>query len=280
VKQSLLAIVAHPDDESYSIGGTLAKYSAEGRDVNVLVATDGASGTISQGDIERHKPLESIRANEMRQAAKVLGVTLHWLGYRDSGMAGDVANNHPNAFIQADKAVVAEQVYEIMSEIKPDVVITHDKNGGYFHPDHIFCSEITTSAYRMYIGHDATQHLDNTLPGLYYFCLPKWWIELYIVGMKLKGDDPTKWGHNQNLDVTNVGVPMRSIQVKVDVTQYWDAKREACARHQSQGGDKFIYFHPLIPKWLQKAVFGKEFFQKAGASEINHQVQDFFEFSS
>ncbi|MCI0643792.1 MAG: PIG-L family deacetylase, partial [Chloroflexi bacterium] len=110
MKRTLLAVLAHPDDESYGLGGTLARYAREGVDVHVAIATDGAAGSIDerwQGD---HNRLVEARAEEVKAAAQILGVTLHNLGYRDSGYIGDPANQHPAAFINADQCEAAGRV--------------------------------------------------------------------------------------------------------------------------------------------------------------------------
>ena len=144
MKKTLLAVLAHPDDESYGIGGTLARYAAEGVDVHVAIATDGAAGSIDkkwQGDRSR---LVDARTEEVSRAADVLGVTLHLLGYGDSGYIGDPANEDPNSFVNADQDEAICQVVKLIREVRPEVVITHDETGGYYHPDHIQCNTITT----------------------------------------------------------------------------------------------------------------------------------------
>src|SRR5438045_3236518 len=102
----LLAVRAHPDDESSATGGVLARYGAVGVRTGVVICTRGEEGEIHDPDLdpEEAKPrLGDIREAELRAACKVLGVAeLHLLGYRDSGMAGTPANQHPAAFCNAD----------------------------------------------------------------------------------------------------------------------------------------------------------------------------------
>ena len=137
MKKTLLAILAHPDDESFGPGGTLAKLAAEGVDVHIAIATDGAAGSVAEGYEEAREKLAAVRAVELEKAVEILGGTLHRLGYRDSGMKGDVANQHPDAFINADHFSAIGKVVKLIREIQPHVVVTHDETGGYFHPDHI-----------------------------------------------------------------------------------------------------------------------------------------------
>ena len=146
MKKTLLAILAHPDDESFGPGGTLAKYAHEGTDVHVVIATDGAAGTASEGYEDKQAELAAHRMGELKRATDILGVTLHCLDYRDSGMSGDPANEHPDAFINADETEAVGRLVALIRQLKPQVIITHDETGGYFHPDHIQCWKLTTKA--------------------------------------------------------------------------------------------------------------------------------------
>ncbi|MBP7593605.1 MAG: PIG-L family deacetylase, partial [Chloroflexi bacterium] len=95
----LLAVLAHPDDESFGPGGTFARYAAEGVDVHIAIATDGVAGSVAEGFEDTLQDLVNVRARELDAAVKILGATLHKLGYRDSGYINDPANHHPEAFI-------------------------------------------------------------------------------------------------------------------------------------------------------------------------------------
>lgn len=145
--KTLLAIFAHPDDESFGPGGTLAKYAAEGVDVHIAIATDGAAGSMAEGHEVEREQLASVRSKELEAAVKILGGTLHRLGYRDSGMKGDPANDDPQAWIRADEEEAVRRVVQLIRELRPHIIITHDETGGYFHPDHIQCWNITTKAF-------------------------------------------------------------------------------------------------------------------------------------
>jgi LmbE family N-acetylglucosaminyl deacetylase len=264
MRRTLLAVLAHPDDESYGIGGTLARYVAEGVDVHVAIATDGAAGSIDenwQGD--RSKLVEA-RDAELNAAAEVLGVTLHRFGYRDSGYVGDQANQNPASFINANKNEAINRVIDLFREIRPDVVITHDETGGYFHPDHIQCYEITTSAFEA--TRQSTKNGGSTpdlyQPGrLYYAAFPNSWVRVVIFLMRLRGVDPTRAGRNQDIDFTRVGVPPEAITTSINYTKYWETKRMASSMHGSQGGG--TSFSRIFPAWFQKRVFSKETYIRA-----------------
>ncbi|UCG26143.1 MAG: PIG-L family deacetylase, partial [Chloroflexota bacterium] len=213
-ERTLLAVLAHPDDESYGMGGTLARYAHEGVDVHVAIATDGAAGSIDerwQGDRSR---LAEARAGEVQRASEILGVQLHMLGYRDSGYIGDPASDHPSAFVNADEREAVGRVVELIRTVRPQVVVTHDETGGYFHPDHIQCYVITTAAYEA--AGDAKQYPDLDLESfrpdrLYYSAFSNRWVRFMVGYMRLRGLDPKRAGRNQDIDFTKVGVPPSKI---------------------------------------------------------------------
>jgi LmbE family N-acetylglucosaminyl deacetylase len=263
-KKRLLAVVAHPDDESFGIGGTLAKYAAEGVDVHVVIATDGAAGSVAEGFEDKREQLVAIRAEELKAAAPVLGVTLHQLGYRDSGYINDPANQHPDAFIQADEDEAVCRIVKLIREIRPQVVITHDETGGYYHPDHIMCWQITSPAF--HAAGDPEKYPEIGLPPyqpqrLYYTAFPRRSVRLFTFIMRLRGQDPTKSGRNKDIDFTKLGMPPEKINAFIDYRPYWDVKREASAYHASQGGGTARF--GMIPIWLQKRLFGRELFMRA-----------------
>jgi LmbE family N-acetylglucosaminyl deacetylase len=260
----ILAILAHPDDESYGLGGTLARYAAEGIDVHVAVATDGAAGSIDdnwKGDRSR---LVEAREKELDAASDILGVTVHRLGYRDSGYVGDQANENPAAFINADFNEAVARVRRLIEELEPDVLITHDDTGGYFHPDHIRCYEITTNAFESIREAHQASPSDETIvrpARLYYSAFPNRWVRTAILLMRLRGVDPSRAGRNQDVDFTRVGRPPEMITTYINYGKYWDIKRLASAQHGSQGGG--TSFTQRIPTWIQKRIFATETYIRA-----------------
>jgi LmbE family N-acetylglucosaminyl deacetylase len=263
-QKRLLAVVAHPDDESFGIGGTLAKYVAEGVDVHVAIATDGAAGSVAEGFEDMREQLVAIRAEELKAAADVLGITLHHLGYRDSGYINDPANHHPDAFIQADKNEAICRVVKLIREIRPQVLITHDETGGYYHPDHIMCWKITTPAF--HAAGDPEKYPEIGLPPhqperLYYTAFPRRSVRFFTFMMRLRGQDPTKSGRNKDVDFTKLGMSPEKINAFIDYRPYWDVKRRASAFHASQGGGTARF--GKLPNWLVKRLFGQEMFMQA-----------------
>lgn len=260
----LLAVLAHPDDESFGPGGTLAKYARAGVDVHIAIATDGAAGSVTDEFKDQRDRLVEIRQAELAAAVNILGGTLHNLGYRDSGYKGDPANNHPDAFIQADLAESTGRVVQLIRQIRPQVIMTHDETGGYYHPDHIRCYEITTAAF--HAAGDSEQYQDIGLAPyqperLYYSVFPNRFLKFFVFLMRLRGQDPKRVGRNNDIDFTNLGRPAEDLHVHIDIKDVWDIKRRASAEHRSQGGGTSS-FMGRIPTWMQKRILGKEFFMR------------------
>lgn len=147
---------AHPDDESITTGGTIAKYAAAGATVTVVTCTLGEEGEIIPPELAQlgawaGDQLGGYRAGELAAAGAALGWTAHrYLGgigrWRDSGMAGTASAAHPRAFVNGEREEQTEQLLTVLDELRPEVVITYDAFGGYGHPDHVRAHEITMAA--------------------------------------------------------------------------------------------------------------------------------------
>lgn len=146
----LLSFHAHPDDESISMGGTLADYAARGVPVTVVTATRGEAGEIhNRDDVAEARPrLGDIREAEQRAACGILGVDdLEYLGFRDSGMMGTPDNAHADSFWGADFMDAVGRLVRVIRSRRPDVVTAYDPFGGYGHPDHIQVHRVGTAAF-------------------------------------------------------------------------------------------------------------------------------------
>jgi mycothiol S-conjugate amidase len=148
----LMTVHAHPDDESSKGAATTARYVSEGHEVMVVTCTGGEAGSILNPAMERPEVLENlpaVRRAEMAKAAEILGVQHRWLGFVDSGLPeGDPKPPLPEGcFALQDLDVATEPLVAVMREFRPHVVITYDENGGYPHPDHIRCHEISVAAF-------------------------------------------------------------------------------------------------------------------------------------
>jgi N-acetyl-1-D-myo-inositol-2-amino-2-deoxy-alpha-D-glucopyranoside deacetylase len=152
----LLFVHAHPDDETINNGATMARYVAEGAQVTLLTCTLGEEGEIlvpalAQLAADQADQLGGYRISELAAAMAALGVTdTRWLGgagrYRDSGMMGTPANEHPRAFWNADLDEAVGHAVAVVREVRPQVLVTYDENGGYGHPDHIQAHRVAMAA--------------------------------------------------------------------------------------------------------------------------------------
>ena len=244
----LLAVFAHPDDESFGPGAALAQYAREGVDVHVCIVTDGAVGEVDPKLLADSgcATLAELRAGELACAAKALGVQLHTLKYRDSGMAGAEANKHPDSLYQADLDAVASDIVALFRQLRPDSVIAHDITGGYFHPDDIKVSQAVSRAFDLMDG-------DESRPErLYHTVFPRsqvvWLVRILrlLHLLRVPGTDPTRFGDNGDIDLTHLGVPSNEIHVRLDVSAYLAVKVQASACHRSQGGGGRPRFVPAV----------------------------------
>jgi N-acetyl-1-D-myo-inositol-2-amino-2-deoxy-alpha-D-glucopyranoside deacetylase len=146
----LLSFHAHPDDESLSMGATLARYSAAGEQVVVVTATRGEAGEVHNHDDAEDVAtrLGEVREVELEAAIKELGVPHHeYLGYEDSGMMGTPENDADNAFWRADFMEATRRLVCLIRRYQPEVMTAYDPYGGYGHPDHIQVHRVGTAAF-------------------------------------------------------------------------------------------------------------------------------------
>ncbi|GEP34947.1 mycothiol S-conjugate amidase [Nocardioides szechwanensis] len=148
----LMHVHAHPDDESSKGAASTARYVAEGVDVHVVTCTGGERGSILNPKMDRPEILANIsevRRQEMERARDILGVTQDWLGFVDSGWPeGDPKPPLPEGcFAQVPLEEATERLVALIRSFRPHVVTTYDERGGYPHPDHIRCHEVSVAAF-------------------------------------------------------------------------------------------------------------------------------------
>jgi len=149
---TLMAVHAHPDDEAIGTGGILTKYAAEGIRTILVYGTRGEAGEILNPEFVPSSPglsIEEIRALELEKALKVFRVeSVHFLGYRDSGIVGSPENLHSKAFARADPKEAAGRLVEIIRRIRPHVIVTYNEKGFYGHPDQIMANRVNLQAFQ------------------------------------------------------------------------------------------------------------------------------------
>jgi LmbE family N-acetylglucosaminyl deacetylase len=239
MSKTILAVLAHPDDESFGLGGTLALYASKGYDTYYVCATRGEAGTVDPEHLNGFKDTAELRTGELERAAKILGLKqVFYLGYRDSGMPGTEENKHLDAQINHSIDEVAGKVVKYIRELKPDVVLTFDPIGGYKHPDHIHIHKATVLAFER--ADDASFHSEAGAPfkprALYYQVFPRWFLKWMTRLMPLTGKDPTKWGRNGDINLKELAEVDFPVHVRLDISPVAEIKRQAGAQHASQGG--------------------------------------------
>lgn len=238
-QRTLMFVGAHPDDESFGPGGTLAKYAGDGVRVVYACATRGEAGGDEADDAAGQVRLGERRWSELRRAAAVLGLAdvLH-LGYRDSGMAGSPDNRHPRALVAVPIEEVTRDVVAVIRQVRPQVVITFDPIGGYFHPDHIAIQRATSLAFQ---ASDDPARYPGTLPAyqpqrLYYHTFSRRMLRWALRLLTVFGFDPRHFGRNRDIDLTRVAAEDFPVHARIDFRAVARAKALATACHASQGG--------------------------------------------
>ncbi|KAF0110981.1 MAG: putative deacetylase [Chloroflexi bacterium] len=276
-KQVLLAVLAHPDDETFGTGGTLAYYSSIGVEVHLVCATRGEVGDVDPELMKGFNSVAELRENELRCAAGTLGLSgVHFLNYRDSGMEGSPDNNHPLALAAADVDVVAGEVVHFIRNLKPQVVITFDPIGGYRHPDHIAIQRAAVKAF--YASSNPAMYPDGLSPfkpqKLYFHTFPRGFLRFAVWFMKLTGKDPHKFGRNGDIDLVPIAEAKFSIDATVDYRSVADKRDIAVACHASQGGARIT---GGIMGMFRKFLGVNDQYMRAFPPPGRHREKDLFE---
>ena len=237
--KTLLAVLAHPDDESFGMGGTLALYASRGCDVYLVCATRGEVGEADEEHMKGFASVAEMREAELRCAAGILGLKgVFFLGYRDSGMPGTPENNHPDAQVGHPVEEVAGRVVKYIRELKPEVVLTFDPIGGYRHPDHVHIQQATTLAFEK--ASEAAFHPEAGAPfmpeALYFHSMPHGLLKAAVFLLRLIGKDPRKFGKNADIDITAIAEVDFPIHARINIRSALDQKNRASDCHSSQGG--------------------------------------------
>ncbi|MFC5911415.1 N-acetyl-1-D-myo-inositol-2-amino-2-deoxy-alpha-D-glucopyranoside deacetylase [Streptacidiphilus monticola] len=235
----LLLVHAHPDDESIGNGATMARYAAEGAGVTLVTCTLGEEGEVIGPDLghltaDREDALGPHRITELAAAMRELGVTDHrFLGgpgrFRDSGMMGVESNKHPEAFWQADVDEAAALLVAVIREVRPQVLVTYDPNGGYGHPDHIQAHRVAMRGYELAADPTFRQDLGpaHEIAKVYWNCVPR---------SALRGpeDAPNPFPAEADEDDVPGVVDDAEVTAVVDGSAYAERKAAAMRAHATQ----------------------------------------------
>ena len=247
-KLTVLAVFAHPDDEGFGCGGTLAALVAGGHRVTLVCATNGDVGEISDPALATPETLWQVRQGELRNAMDVTGIDdVRFLNYRDSGMPGWDDNNHPSSLFQAQEGKVVERLEAVIRELRPDLVITHDPTGGYGHPDHVTICQRTQTAVEQCQGENA--------PLLYYVCFPRSFFQrMWSKMVELDLRPPFSAD-----DTEALGTPDDEVTTILNVGQFVAIKKESLERHRTQIERDGPFFQ--LPDEFMNEAMSSEFFQ-------------------
>ena len=237
LQPSLLAIFAHPDDEAFSSGGTLAHYASLGIKVNLVCSTRGEAGKITDpnltvDDLGRHREFE------LREACKTLGINEPiFLGYRDSGRLERLRKDDPLASINVDPREIESRVREQIEKLQPQVLLSFDPHGGYDHPDHTVIHQAALAAFF------SSGHFPNPPQRLFYTASP---LEVMKTWVNMPGGPMTP-----GMTAEVYGVSEATIAFKHDVSKYVEQKRAAIQLHGSQTGPN-SRIGQMPPEYLEK----------------------------
>ncbi|MFM9378531.1 mycothiol conjugate amidase Mca [Gordonia sp. VNK21] len=260
-----MAVHAHPDDESSKAAATLAKYADQGHEVLVVTLTGGERGDILNPAMDRpgvKENLSEIRKSEMAAAAAALGVQQTWLGYVDSGLPeGDPLPPLPEGcFALVPLEESTGKLVEVVRDFRPHVIITYDENGGYPHPDHIRCHEVSVAAFEQAGDPDAYPEAGEpwTPLKLYYthgFIRDR--IHRFSDEFEKHGQESpfkdwlAKWKREQ-------GDLMARVTTQVECAEYFPQRDDALRAHATQiDPNGFFFAVPL--EWQQRLWPTEEF---------------------
>jgi len=274
----LMAVHAHPDDESSKGAATMVRYLAEGVEVLVVTCTGGERGSVLNPKLDRPEiwaDIAAIRRDEMDRARRILGVRQDWLGFVDSGYPeGDPLPPLPAGcfgLLPVERA--AEPLVRSIREFRPHVVLTYDEDGGYPHPDHIMCHKISVRAFD--VAGDPEIHPELGEPWqplkLYYtmgFSYPK--LSALHEGMLAAGlSSPFEdWLKDRD--------PARDkshrITTRIVCDEYFEVRDEALRAHATQVDPDGFWF--AVPLEIQRAVWPTEDYELVRSLVDSVQPED------
>jgi len=240
--QSLFLVHAHPDDESILTGGLILRASGAGHRVVLVTCTGGEEGEAHNLDPAVLPRLAEVRERELRAACAILGVDrLELLRYRDSGMAGWPANDHPDSFHRASLDEVAARLVLLLWAEQPDTVVTYGPDGTYGHPDHLKAHQATAAAL------DVLRREGWEPARTLWHALPRSAVE------RLDGA--------AHPALRAIGTPDEEITSREDVSAFLDRKQAAVAAHVSQNPPDPM---AALPGQVLAATGGFEHYVAAG----------------
>jgi N-acetyl-1-D-myo-inositol-2-amino-2-deoxy-alpha-D-glucopyranoside deacetylase/mycothiol S-conjugate amidase len=204
--------------------------------VYLICATNGDVGTVAPELLNGYESVAQLRLAELDCAASKLGLKeVFKLGYKDSGMMHSPDNDDPACLWQQPRDQVARRVVEVIRRVRPQVVVTFNRYGGYGHPDHIAIQRATVDAFH-FAGDPAydTGQPPYQPQKLYYTSIPTLVLRLGVALSRLRGQNPRKLGRNQDIDLLAILENVEPVHTRLTIGDYLQAWDEASACHASQ----------------------------------------------
>ncbi|CAN5767057.1 PIG-L family deacetylase [soil metagenome] len=247
---NLLAMFAHPDDEAFSCGGTLAKAAAAGHTVSLVCTTRGEEGEIVHPDIDpdpypKGDARGKLREEELTATCRALGINPPiFLDYHDSGFPTTVGEKNPRSFMNASLETVERQLLDHIARLKPDVMITFDPHGGYPHIDHITIHRAAIAAFW------SAGSVMQPAPKRLFFPARS---SEEVAAAKAGSTSTTV----QNVHPELHGVSPDSFAAVIDVSAFVNQKKAAMFAHRSQFGpeERVEKMLDSRPQMLQEEAF-------------------------
>ncbi|MHA0035202.1 PIG-L deacetylase family protein [Deinococcus sp. PESE-13] len=249
-RATLLAIFAHPDDEAFSVGGTLTHYARQGVRVVLACATRGEAGKITVPGMTVDD-LGAQREQELREACRALEIEPPvFLDYHDSGRYERTRHDDPTALMNVNPLDAEVKLRALIEDVQPQVIVTFDPHGAYGHVDHLQMHRATVAAFF------STGHLPSGGPQRLY----------YTAMTHQAAAQISRLGHDQSLDPLVYGVSDSTLAVTMDVGAYAENKKAALAAHGTQMGETSLMgrLSPDERAALEERMLGKESFSIGG----------------
>jgi mycothiol S-conjugate amidase len=265
----LMAVHAHPDDESSKGAATMARYVREGSDVMVCTMTGGERGDVLNPAMDRPEVkanMASIRREEMARAREILGVQQRFMGFVDSGLPeGDPKPPLPDgSFALVPLAEAAAPLVKAVREFRPHVILTYDENGGYPHPDHIKTHQVTVEAFEAAADPDRYPEAGEPWQPLklYYFASfhQAKYVALHEEMLRRGQNSPyekifAQWEERARKRA-ELGIRELEITTRVDTADYLEIRDQALLAHATQIDPKSAWFD--CPLDVQRAAWPTE----------------------
>jgi len=241
----LLLVHAHPDDETISNGATMAKYTAAGAHVTLVTCTLGEEGEVLVPALahlaaDQEDRLGAHRKTELAAAMRVLGISDYRLlggtgRYRDSGMMGVPSNDRPDSFWLADLDEASAHLVAVIREVRPQVLLTYDENGGYGHPDHIQAHRVAMRATELAGVDGYRPELGESweIPKVYWNALPDSVLREGLRRLRDAGDATAFEGLDPDGEIPFT-TPDELVTTQVDAEEHVEAKMDAMRAHATQ----------------------------------------------